>query len=157
MQIVPATAADHPALNRIYRDVRRRDFHWLAPERIGENDFNRDTAGEVIHVAREGDVLLGFISVWTADSFIHHLYVDTAQQARGVGSRLLDFARATYPGPLRLKCVAQNERARRFYAQHGWRVVGSGLSEDGNYLLLESPPAPGSSLRGSVCAPHSAA
>lgn len=154
MEIAPATAADWPELNRIYRDVRRRHFHWLPAERIGPNDLDRDAAGEVVHVAREAGAILGFISVWAPDRFIHHLYIDTARQSRGAGSRLLDFALRSYPAPLRLKCVAQNERARRFYLHRGWSVIGGGLSEDGNYLLLESPAV--ATLRVPAVSPNSA-
>lgn len=141
MTIELATAADWPELNRIYRDVRRRHFHWLPEERIGFDDLDRDAAGEVVHVAREAGAILGFVSVWEPDHFIHHLYVGGAHQNRGVGSRLLEFVRQTHSRSLRLKCVTVNERARRFYLRHGWRQIGDGLSEDGDYLLLESPPA----------------
>lgn len=140
MEIARATTDDWPELNRIYRDVRRRHFHWLPDERIGNDDLGRDTVGEALYVAREHGAVLGFIAVWPPDRFIHHLYVDGAHQGRGVGSRLLDFVRRTYPAPLRLKCVAQNERARCFYLRRGWRVVGGGVDVDGNYLLIESPP-----------------
>jgi len=41
------------------------------------------------------------------------------------------------PLPYRLKCVAQNELARAFYAKHGWTEISRATDENGEYLLLE--------------------
>jgi GNAT superfamily N-acetyltransferase len=140
MEIGDARPEEWPELERIYRETRVARFLWLRPERIAASTLSHDAEGEVVHVAREKGCVLGFVSVWTQDAFVHHLYVDLARHGRGVGSALLDFAASRHPGPLRLKCVEVNCAAREFYQRRGWRVIGRGCSEDGDYLLMESPP-----------------
>ena len=39
--------------------------------------------------------------------------------------------------PARLKCLVQNTRAISFYRAKGWKKVGEGSSEDGEYHLLQ--------------------
>ena len=140
MEIGDARPEEWSELERIYRETRQARFTWLKPERIVESTLARDAEGEAVYVAREAGLVLGFVSVWAQDAFVHHLYVDLARRGRGVGSALLDFAANRHPGPLRLKCVELNGEAREFYRRRGWRVVGRGCSEDGDYLLMESPP-----------------
>ncbi|MCL1030278.1 GNAT family N-acetyltransferase [Serratia sp. arafor3] len=55
-------------------------------------DFDRSTTGEEIWVAEQDGRLLGFVSIYRAEDFIHHLYVDTQQPPQGVGSALLHAA-----------------------------------------------------------------
>ena len=67
------------------------------------------------------------------DDWVHSLYVDPARLARGIGSALLDLAKALRPGGLGLWVFESNEAARRFYARHGFgevrRTDGSGNEE----------------------------
>lgn len=132
---------DHAALARIFLDCRRLTFHWLSPETLSLDDLARETVGERIVVAEDdAGRLLGFVAVWEPDRFVHHLFVDPAHQRTGVGTRLLETLRAGAPLPYRLKCVAANAPARRFYAARGWREVDRGEDSAGEYLVLELSP-----------------
>ena len=146
MEIGDARTEDWPDLERIYRETRLARFAWLRPDRIVGSTLARDAEGEEVYVAREtngGETrVLGFVSVWAADAFVHHLYVDLARHRRGVGAALLECAASRHPGALRLKCVERNDVAREFYLKRGWRAIDRGCSEDGDYLLMERAPGP---------------
>ncbi|VVE57853.1 GNAT family N-acetyltransferase [Pandoraea aquatica] len=132
--IAPATPNDVPTLARIYYEVRLATMTWVDPSMYLTDDFASHAAGEDVLTAKSLDgQILGFISVWPADDFIHMLYVEPSSQGHGVGTRLLQ---ALPDWPTRrysLKCLIRNTRAKTFYERRGFRVVGSGVSEEGEY------------------------
>ena len=70
-----------------------------------------DEAGEILgYLAREGDWLM-------------HLYVSPGSQGQGIGTALLEAAKARSPGGLRLWVFQPNAGAIRFYERHGFRAV----------------------------------
>lgn len=131
------TEADRKRLKEIYLLCRVQAFYWCDSEQFLIDDFDIDTQEEEIWVATFGEEISGFIAIWTHDSFIHHLYVDAAFRAKGIGKALLATAIANYPKPLRLKCLAKNELAFRFYKAQGWQVIDQGNDELGDYYLME--------------------
>ncbi len=54
---------------------------------------------------------------------LEKLYVDPEAQNRGVGTALLDQAKALRPDGFVLWVFQKNEGARRFYERHGFRLV----------------------------------
>ena len=127
-------AADGPALVELFHRSRAAAMPWLP----------------VLHSTAEDsrwmvDNVLGRHQVWVADTadgpvgfgavhgdLLGHLYVDPNWQGRGVGSALLDAARAGRDR-LELWVFQRNERARAFYQRHGFVLVeltdGSGNEE----------------------------
>ena len=75
---------------------------------------------------------------------LSHLYVDPGEQARGIGSALLDRAKERRPDGFTLWVFQQNEQARRFYERRGLRLVkltdGSGNEEQTPDALYEWRP-----------------
>ena len=70
-----------------------------------------DEAGAILgYLAREGDWLM-------------HLYVSPGSQGQGIGTALLEAAKARSPGGLRLWVFQPNAGAIRFYERHGFRAV----------------------------------
>ncbi len=133
--IRPATAADAEAL---------ADLFWRTRE------ANRATIPMVVHP--RGTVLpfvAGLIEhaeVWLAEADgapvallvleggdLDHLYVDPAHTGAGLGSRLVDLAKERRPDGLALWTFVSNTGAQRFYARHGFVVVGGtdGDNEEG--------------------------
>jgi ribosomal protein S18 acetylase RimI-like enzyme len=88
-------------------------------------------------VAREAEILVGFVSVWIADNFVHHLYVDEKYQNKNIGTQLLNSVLDKTNTPIRLKCEANNTKAIRFYKQKGFEGKGRGQSEFGTYISFE--------------------
>lgn len=141
IKIRRATANDAPQLEALFLITRQKSFHWDSPDKFKLEDFKQSTVGETILVAEEGDVIVGFISVWEQDAvpFIHHLFVAHNHQRKGIGKLLLQSLLTRLHPPYHLKCVSKNKSALAFYYRHGWVEIGKGISEDGEYLLLELP------------------
>lgn len=135
--IRPFAETDRERLREIYLLCRIQAFYWCDSEQFHLEDFDADTIGEEIGVAMFGQEVAGFISVWAIESFIHHLYVEPAYRAEGIGKVLLAKAITNYPKPLTLKCLVKNELAINFYKKQGWQVVGDGSDELGDYYLME--------------------
>ncbi|VVE83874.1 GNAT family N-acetyltransferase [Pandoraea sputorum] len=132
--IARATAADLPTLARIYYEVRLATMTWVDPSLYRADDFASHCAGEDVLTAKSPDgQILGFISVWSADDFIHMLYVEPSSQGHGVGTRLLQALPGWPTHRYRLKCLMRNTKAKTFYERHGFLVVGKGVSEEGAF------------------------
>ena len=127
-----ATEADAAEVSRVF--VAARDGMPYLP-RI--DDEHRPALGGwfiergPIFVDEDDGRVLGFSGV--KDGELTHLYVDPAAQNRGVGSRLMEHAKAESPDGLYLWVFQKNEGARRFYERHGFQLVeltdGSGNME----------------------------
>jgi GNAT superfamily N-acetyltransferase len=137
VRVRPSTENDGPALNAIYRECRS-EAAWLPSAAKETSDFARDTRGEALLVAVGNDgELEGFISVWEAEAFIHHLYVRQISRRKGVGDLLLKSLGALLPKPWRLKCLRANAGALSFYFSQGWKEVASGDGDEGPFAILE--------------------
>lgn len=132
----PATAADLGAVQAIYASCIA-EASWLPRRARQDSSFADVSVGELVHVAVSGaGTVIGLVSVYVADSFIHHLYVHPDARGAAVGQWLLASLTACMPMPWRLKCVRGNRDALRFYQRCGWVETGAGESEHGPYVVL---------------------
>jgi GNAT superfamily N-acetyltransferase len=83
--------------------------------------FARVLTEQEVHVARRGDEVLAFIALDGGE--VGHLYVRPGAQRAGLGSRLLDVAKARRPDGLELWAFERNAPALAFYARHGFEEV----------------------------------
>ena len=118
----------------LFAAARAAVMPWLPVLHDADEDrafFARALAEEEVHVARRGDEVLGFIVL--AGGEVGHLYVRPDAQRAGLGSRLLEVAKARRPGGLELWAFQRNAAALAFYAGHGFaevrRTDGSGNEE----------------------------
>jgi 8-oxo-dGTP pyrophosphatase MutT (NUDIX family)/GNAT superfamily N-acetyltransferase len=139
VQIRTATAADAAAVAEIYlrsrtaalpgfpwahddADVRQ----WIAEVQVPQGDvLVADVTGVIMAMMiRRGDL-------------VEQLYVDVPWWGRGIGSLLLEQAKAGGT-PLELWTFVANERARDFYARHGFREIRrtDGDNEEGQPDVL---------------------
>ena len=138
IQIRRATVSDRPELSRIFLSARREAFSWCDPQSFAPDDFVDQTIGEAIYLAHDADFrILGFISIWEQDRFVHHLYVAPEWQGRGVGTSLLQSLHSWLPLPYRLKCLMANSSAYSFYLKLGWTDIETGTDPLGAYALME--------------------
>ena len=79
-------------------------------------------AGQRIVVAEEAGRVVGFAAVDLADSELAQLFVDPRHKRRGVGGRLLDWARSAMPDGFNLHTLVENTASRAFYERHGLRA-----------------------------------
>jgi len=82
---------------------------------------------EEVWIAEEDGRPLGFLAIDHSQrngwDVLEKLYVDPEAQNRGVGTALLDQAKALRPDGFVLWVFQKNEGARRFYERHGFRLV----------------------------------
>jgi len=139
ISIRPAVAADTRALQELMDEVYR-NAKWLPASANRSLDVTLSTKGErcMVAVNRAGRIV-GMVSVYEADAFIHHLYVAASTHRQGVGAALLESLKPWLAYPWRLKCVSANAQALAFYASHGWVVEEEGEGEEGPYFQLVRP------------------
>ncbi len=111
MWFVPQALHSADEDRRWMREVFARQFVLVAE---AEADAEADPA-----VGRSR--VVGFLSV--ADGTIHNLYVLPGYQGQGVGHALIEVAKESSAGQLRLWVFEPNKGAIRFYKRHGFTTL----------------------------------
>lgn len=115
---------DRDGLRDLYIEYRRSAFSWLDSESLNLSDLDRDTEGEEIWVAEIEGSVVGFVSVFEAESFIHNLFVRPGWFGRVllvviVGERIIKAITPTRVGkpelPGLLKTIRVYERSAPGY------------------------------------------
>jgi ribosomal protein S18 acetylase RimI-like enzyme len=131
-----ATDEDAPAIADVFIAARKPMLAYK-PDLHGEEDIRNWIATAMlpehdVWLAVASDEIVAFAAL--RDDLLGHLYVQPAAQNRGIGTALVDHAKALRPHGLRLWVFQQNVGARRFYERHGFRVLeltdGSGNEEN---------------------------
>jgi ribosomal protein S18 acetylase RimI-like enzyme len=125
MEIEPVRSEDAEPLAEIFTSARRAAMPWLPEHHSEEEDraFIRErvmSECEVLVARREGR-LVGFLAL--KDELVDHLYVAPADQRQGIGSALLEVAKARRPDGLRLWVFQRNTGAIDFYIRRGFTEV----------------------------------
>ncbi|MGK0189421.1 MAG: GNAT superfamily N-acetyltransferase [Verrucomicrobiales bacterium] len=128
--------SDRESLQELYIESRKAAFPWQDTAEFLSGDFEKDTEGEVIWVAVEQGIPVGFVSTWVQENFIHNLFVHPNYLRREIGSALLAKALDDIGRPARLKCGVLNCKALAFYHSAGWEAAGEGDGNHGRYVLL---------------------
>ncbi len=104
--------------------------------------FARAVEEQEVWVWEEEGRVVGFAAL--AHGMLNHLYVEPADQGRGIGAALLEHAKGRLTEGVRLWTFQRNENARRFYERRGFRCVeltdGSGNEEREPDALYEWVP-----------------
>jgi ribosomal protein S18 acetylase RimI-like enzyme len=112
------------------QEIEPRTPPWRSTEFMALVD------GEDLFVAAAGPAIVGFVSLWRVDAFIHFLHVAPAWRRCGVGRQLLAAARAETHRPLELKCLVGNSQALAFYCRLGWRAINQSVDPPAPYVRL---------------------
>ena len=80
--------------------------------------------------------LKGFLSI-IDDKYIGALFIAPEHQNKKIGTKLVDYAKRLYP-ELSLKVFTQNDKARKFYQKHGFKIVSEQIDDSTkqNELLM---------------------
>ncbi len=78
-----------------------------------------------VRIALDRGQLVGFVAA-TRES-ISQLYVRVTEQRRGIGAKLMAWAKAQSSGSLWLFTFARNQGARAFYEKHGFTIAARGF------------------------------
>ena len=137
LEVRPALADELVPCAELYARIAADGFYWLEPEyRTAEAMLGTFNEEEVFVAVREG-ALVGFVSLYRSDAFVHSLFVGTRRQ--GVGPALLMRAIAEAGGPVTLKCADENRNARRFYDRLGFVEIDRGEEAGHSWTRLRSP------------------
>ncbi|OBX26072.1 hypothetical protein A9996_07070 [Gelidibacter algens] len=128
---------DREQLKLMYLEVRQTNFTWLSKESFNLSSFDKDTDGEFILVAKVKNEIVGFVSVWLNDNFLHNLYISNDFQRKGIGRILLNSAIELVNSDLTLKCLKKNVLGVRFYLKQEWEPVSEGVSNEGEYIVFK--------------------
>ena len=126
---------DFDDLLRIYTSAKK-SADCYSGEEVRSDDLRELIRGEDNLVAAYGKRLVGFVSVWVPDNFIHHLYVSPDHQSRGIGNALINTCKTKFGLPLYLKCDRCNIKALNYYKKHGWTKISEGVGEHGLWEKL---------------------
>jgi GNAT superfamily N-acetyltransferase len=128
--------ADRRSLRTLFVASRNAAFAWVPAGTHKDEDFDVATKGELILVAVHHRDIVGFVSIWGPDNFLHLLFVHPLFWRRGVGKTLLMSCDKYCSGTPTLKCLKANDSARQFYLSQGWSVRHEADGPDGRYLLM---------------------
>ncbi len=129
MNIRPYTDDDFEATVTMWRAVMADTYTFLQlhTETEDRGYFQRVIAAENdVWVAEDGGVVVGFLAM--QGSLVDRLYIAVERQAQGIGTALLDHAKAASPAGLRLFTHQKNVGACRFYERRGFEVFQYGVS-----------------------------
>jgi len=136
-KIIEFRKRDLKSLRELFLKARQNTFVWADPTTFDLLDFDAQTKGEYILTALYDEKVIGFISVWMRDSFIHHLYIDEAYHKHGIGKALLKAVIEKIKFPVVLKCLEKNIEAIGFYKKIGFIEKARDENENGSYILFE--------------------
>lgn len=126
----------------LFEVVQREIFPNDDPAKFTRTRFSTDTAGEEIWVAKADRRVIGFVTLWRPDPFIHYLLVHRDWRGRGIGVRLLETVLAAVDRSVDLKCRTDNTAARRFYLRNDWSEAGAGFQDGVTYIRFKKAPQP---------------
>lgn len=72
--------------------------------------------------------IVGFLSM--SDGTVHNLYIKPDHQDQGIGHALIETAKTSSGGQLKLWVFEQNEGAIRFYERHGFTTLRKTNGQD---------------------------
>lgn len=133
--IQKAQKEEYDDLQKIFFNTRQEDFNWMEYDSIKLDDFDSSTEGELILTAKINNEIVGFVSIWEEDKFIHNLFVSSNFKRHGVGKALINQCVKAVELPLTLKCVKENENALNFYLSQGWAIEEEVTDKEPYYIM----------------------
>jgi GNAT superfamily N-acetyltransferase len=105
-------------------------FTWRPLGHFQARDFIAFAQEEEVWLAYMSDALVGILSIFRVENFIHCLYVSPDAQGLGIGRALVDFVHKKVGHALTLKLDVPNRNAISFYEATGWERM-TGLDDQG--------------------------
>jgi ribosomal protein S18 acetylase RimI-like enzyme len=127
-----ATQADASSVTQVYL-TSRKAFVSLAPiahsaEAVYCWIRNILISLNRVTVVEQAGKIIGMMALSVEDSvgWIDHLYLLPEAVGQGIGTTLVERAKAELGSPIRLYTFQANVDARRFYERHGFKAIGYG-------------------------------
>jgi ribosomal protein S18 acetylase RimI-like enzyme len=135
------TANDIEALEHLFQCTRQSTFTARSSEAFRLGDYVESTRDDDVWVAEDNGAIVGFVSVYHDDNFIHNLFVHPAHQGKGIGKTLLRIAEQNLGRPMTLKAALENPRSFTFYERYGWHQVSVHPEAEEPYALYRKAVA----------------
>lgn len=126
---------DIDALEELFQITRCHTFVLRAAEEFKIGDYAKSTQEDEVWVAEETGVIVGFVSIYVPDNFIHNLFVHQKSQGKRIGKQLLQVAEENLARPMTLKAAMDNPKSFSFYEKYGWYQVSVHEDVDEPYIL----------------------
>ena len=140
--IRPAVPQDGDAIATVHRRSMQNAMPWLPVLHTPEEDrawiANVVLPHQAVWVAEVDARIVGVASM-NGDAMLTQLYILPAWQGLGIGSALLETAKAARPQGFRLYAFQRNTRARAFYERRGFSPIAFGdgsANEEGDPDVL---------------------
>ncbi len=114
---------DIDKLELLFQLVRVKTFFTRPKNDFQIGDYQKSTEGENVWVAEENGMIVGFVSIYPANNFVHNLFIHPNYQGKSIGSQLLQIAELNLNTPMTLKIAIDNLTVCRFYEKHGWHQI----------------------------------
>jgi len=124
------SAAEIDDAAQLYVRSGRAAFTWRSGTHFRAEDFAMYALDEEVWLALMGGALVGILSIFRPENFVHCLYVDPDAQRLGIGRALVEHVRRAAGAPLTLKLDVPNRQAIAFYEATGWERM-TGLDDQG--------------------------
>lgn len=142
-----ATLSDAEDVAKVYLSSRK-EFVSFAPIAHSEEavyEWIRDILipGNQVTVVERDNEIIGMMALSTAEEtgWINQLYLHPSVVGQGIGTKLIERAKTELGSPIRLYTFQENQKAIRFYEQHGFKAIqygdGSGNEENCPDILYE--------------------
>ena len=137
IDIRPIKSGEHADCADIYTSAWNLAFPDYQ-RAICVEEFETEIVEDSTLVAVIDQRVIGYISIWEPEWFIHHLYVDPLSHGNGVGTALISqVERSAAPHSISLKCVSINKKAMGFYEALGFtHTSDTGVDRYGEWVRL---------------------
>ena len=124
------------SLCQSFNQTRLETPTWEDKKSLTVKEFQKVIEDEVLYVALEDEEVIGFLSLFEPEMFIHLFFTRYHAQGKGLGTQLLQRLEEDYNHrTLSLKCLIPNKLAQKFYFKQGFVISETNVKE--NYYLLK--------------------
>jgi putative acetyltransferase len=142
------TPEDHGALAELWRaawQVTCPDIDFAARLPFIHGQFGEASTGRYrLRVADLDALCVGFTLVDPAERHLEQIVIAPERWGEGIAGALLDDAITICRGTLALVVNRENPRALRFYARHGFGIIGEGINPASGRATYTMRLSPGS-------------
>lgn len=137
INIRKAKCEDIQQLEILFQFIRQKTFISRPKNEFQIGDYQKSTADDEVWVMEENAVIIGFVSTYSADNFVHNLFIHPAHQRCGKGTQLLQTAEKNLKRPMTLKIAIDNLKVCGFYEKYGWYQVSMHQDTVEPYVLYK--------------------
>jgi ribosomal protein S18 acetylase RimI-like enzyme len=137
VNIRKARYTDISQLEILFQLTNRSTFVSRPKDDFQIGDYQKSTAEDDVWVAEKDEIIVGFVSTYPAENFVHNLFVHPDYQTQGIGTQLLHIAEANLGRPMTLKIAMDNLKACGFYEKYNWYKASQYDDIDKPYLLYK--------------------